>query len=208
MIFAPHILQAVVNCMHGAVLDIGTGHGYKLRRLISQARSEITRVVALEPSPLFQKAARELEDCFTGAAVHPIPLAEFTPNEAFDVILLFEVLEHVFLERRDELLRKASSLMKPGGVFVLSTPNRWIYRAKCWLSGERPDPTHVREYSYPELRALLARHFGRVELLGTFPYMGVIRRFPALSWLGPRCPVDLSHCFYAIARAPKGSGAA
>jgi SAM-dependent methyltransferase len=70
-------------------------------------------------------------------------------EERFDVILLFEVIEHLDLDSGITMLQKIYSLLTPGGRFILSTPN--IFKpGQFWR-----DVTHKVAYCYDELGGLL-----------------------------------------------------
>ncbi|MFP4029302.1 MAG: methyltransferase domain-containing protein [Candidatus Brocadiia bacterium] len=198
-VFAPSILQMILSNTGRAVLDIDTADGYKLRRIIEGSNGCIERVTALEPSPLYQQAVEELKPCNARVGVKQISLEEYQPRLQYDTALLFEVLEHVPPKERISFITRIKSLLKPDGTLILSTPNRPVYRAKCWFSGEQPDSTHLREYSFQELRTFLAPHFNFLSFHGRFPWMGLLRRFPKLYEVTPRIPPWLSHGMFVIA---------
>jgi 2-polyprenyl-3-methyl-5-hydroxy-6-metoxy-1,4-benzoquinol methylase len=198
LILPPHILTEFARVTSGKVFDIGSGDGRKLRRIIEVSEGDVREVVAIEPSPLWKEARREFEEAGIEARIQAVSFEEFKTSQSFDVIFMLEVLEHISLTKRGAVMEKITSLLAPGGVFCLSTPNRSIYRAKCWLSGERPDPTHVRELNYAEFRQFLSSYFEQIVVRGTFPYMGLIRRVPRLSRHICRFPPTFSHCLYAV----------
>lgn len=70
-------------------------------------------------------------------------------EENFNVILLFEVIEHLGLEEAVGTLRKIHSLLKEGGYLILSTPNTFN-PGRFWR-----DATHKVAYCYDELGGLL-----------------------------------------------------
>jgi spore coat polysaccharide biosynthesis protein SpsF (cytidylyltransferase family) len=71
-----------------------------------------------------------------------------------------EVIEHLPVDQVDTFVKEARRVVKPGGAFICSTPQN--------SHGEIPVvPWHVREYSAPELRAILQRHFGKVKILSS-----------------------------------------
>lgn len=70
-------------------------------------------------------------------------------KEVFDVILLFEVIEHLDLEEGVKMLGKIHSLLKEGGYLILSTPNTFN-PGRFWR-----DATHRVAYCYDELGGLL-----------------------------------------------------
>jgi cyclopropane fatty-acyl-phospholipid synthase-like methyltransferase len=56
-------------------------------------------------------------------------------NEQFDLIILFEVIEHLELEKGVEMLRRLHELLVDGGILIISTPNifnpsRFLFYAK------------------------------------------------------------------------------
>jgi SAM-dependent methyltransferase len=101
------------------VLDIGAGSG----RDAAWLRRKGFEVVAVEPSPGMRIA---------GQSLHPDPLIRWVDDRlpslaathrlglAFDVILLSGVLMHVTPGDRPRAFRKVASLLKPGGVLLIS----------------------------------------------------------------------------------------
>ena len=77
------------------------------------------------------------------------------PPESFELVVCFEVLEHVSVPERvlDELAR----VLAPGGVLAVSTPNRDRY-----VPG---NPHHLHELDPAELEAALRERFAHVRLL-------------------------------------------
>ena len=75
-----------------------------------------------------------------------------------DCIVSLETLEH--LPDPEGFVAQCARVLRPGGRFVVSTPNRPVSR---WLG---PNPFHVREFTRDELLQLLGRHFSECELFG------------------------------------------
>ncbi len=70
-------------------------------------------------------------------------------QEAFDVVFLFEVIEHLPLEEGVQLLKRLYQLLNEGGRLILTTPN--IFNpSRFWR-----DATHKTAYCYDELGGLL-----------------------------------------------------
>jgi len=70
-------------------------------------------------------------------------------HESFDVIFLFEVIEHLSLEEGVHLLKRAHELLNEGGRLILTTPN--VFNpSRFWR-----DATHKVAYCYDELGGLL-----------------------------------------------------
>ncbi len=70
-------------------------------------------------------------------------------NEQFDVVSLFEVIEHMSLEEGLGLFKRLRELTKEGGLIVVSTPN--IFNPARFMR----DATHKTFYCYDELCGLL-----------------------------------------------------
>jgi SAM-dependent methyltransferase len=70
-------------------------------------------------------------------------------QESFDVVFLFEVIEHLGLEEGVQLLKRAYDLLNEGGRLILTTPN--VFNpSRFWR-----DATHKVAYCYDELGGLL-----------------------------------------------------
>jgi len=84
-------------------------------------------------------------------------------NETFDVVLLFEVIEHLELREGVEMLSKIYSLLREGGRLILTTPN--VFNpSRFWM-----DATHKVAYCYDELGGiLLGRGFRIVSMYRTY----------------------------------------
>jgi ubiquinone/menaquinone biosynthesis C-methylase UbiE len=83
----------------------------------------------------------------------------YTSN-SFDKIISFETIEHT--TKYNEMTAEFGRVLKPGGQLFLSTPNSNITSPVGVIS----NPFHTQEFNYMELRALLSKGFGVVEILG------------------------------------------
>ncbi|MBA3656920.1 MAG: class I SAM-dependent methyltransferase [Gemmatimonadaceae bacterium] len=70
------------------------------------------------------------------------------PDAHFDVVTLVAVIEH--LREPAKLLRETLRVLKPGGAFIIVTPN-WRYSYRNFFD----DPTHLRPYTEKSLGYLL-----------------------------------------------------
>jgi len=138
------------------VLDAGCGTGYGCAALSERASS----VTGLDISPEAIAHAREHSAApgvtFLVGSCSAMPL----PNAAFDLVISFEVIEH--LEDWRAFLLESRRVLAPGGVFLLSTPNRDYYAEARSVSG--PTPFHVHEFSFDEFGAALGALFPHVHL--------------------------------------------
>jgi SAM-dependent methyltransferase len=75
-------------------------------------------------------------------------------EESFDGVVAVEVLEHV--ERDDLFVENVSRVLRPGGVFLMTTPNGDAVK--------NTNPDHKRHYTRAQLHALLSAHFAEVDV--------------------------------------------
>jgi 2-polyprenyl-3-methyl-5-hydroxy-6-metoxy-1,4-benzoquinol methylase len=87
-----------------------------------------------------------------------------TYSQRCDAVVLLQTIEH--LQDPKAALEHFRSLLRPGGVAYVSTPNVLTLAPK---GAERSgNPWHIREYRAEEFRELCASVFGTVELHGVF----------------------------------------
>jgi len=87
-----------------------------------------------------------------------------SPDHAYDVFLSFETMEHV--DDDTALLREAVRVLRPGGTFVCSMPNRRVTNPGIPITTKPYNSFHVREYTRSELEPVLNRFFPTVSFLG------------------------------------------
>ena len=79
-----------------------------------------------------------------------------------------------------------SARARPGGLFLVSTPNRGLLDPGISMDQKPFNKFHVREYKRDELEERLGRYFQSVEWFGQSAYA---RSYVAsLDWLGRFCP--------------------
>lgn len=145
------------------VLDAGAGFG---RHAFEIARRG-ARIVALDYADHETKSTRYMFDQMIDAGeitadrvvgvlrgdATRLPFAD----GSFDRVITSEVLEHIPADTAAiaELVR----VLRPGGAFACTVPNRWPEAVNWWLSDEYHAPKaeggHVRIYSEIELKAKL-----------------------------------------------------
>lgn len=168
------------------VLDIGCGDGTVTKAVMTKAASAVGIDISPEAIALAQRVNRDHRIRYVCAEIE-----EFHPHERFDAVMMYELIEHVF--DPVEVLHITYSLLRPGGILMLSTPNRCSLEARLALLKRRlrkqplelpPFEYHVREYSLPELIAFLQDvgfHLREVEgvmLLNRIAYH--LRQYPTL----------------------------
>jgi SAM-dependent methyltransferase len=128
------------------VLDVASGEGYGSALLAQSARS----VTGVDISPDAVAHARQIYGSvpnlnYLCGSCTKIPL----PAASFDVIVSFETIEHIV--DHDGFLTEIQRLLAPGGMLIISSPNRIEYTEKTGYRNE----FHVKELDGPGLRSLL-----------------------------------------------------
>lgn len=139
------------------VLDAACGEGYGSALLAGVAREVVgvdVDAASIEHASARYAVQTNLE--FRRADATRLPFAD----ASFDLVVSFETLEH--LAEQERLLGEFSRVLAPGGVLVLSSPDKRTYSD---LSGFRNE-FHVRELYRDELLALLEPHFTTLRLFG------------------------------------------
>ena len=86
------------------------------------------------------------------------------PDRSIDLYISLETIEHVHDARA--LISEAARVLRPGGRFICSTPNRLVQNPGASLADAPICEFHVREFTPRELLDLLAPHFGSVAFYG------------------------------------------
>ncbi|HZR96459.1 MAG TPA: class I SAM-dependent methyltransferase [Gaiellaceae bacterium] len=132
------------------VLDAGCGVGYGVGLLSAAGAAEVVGVdlsdAAIEAARAYERPGVTLQV----ADVCALPYARAT----FDLVVCFEVLEHV--DEPERLLDELSRVLSDDGILAVSTPNRDVYPPG--------NPHHRHELTPAELRSALAARFEHVEL--------------------------------------------
>jgi len=129
------------------ILELGSGTGYGTAELAGAAPL-VVGVDRIAPDP----SARSAGPRFLRADLGGIPIA----STSFDLIVSFQVIEH--LRDPGDYLDAIARILRPGGIVVITTPNR--------LTSDGENPFHVHEYRCEELREVLGRYFEAIEMLG------------------------------------------
>ena len=141
------------------VLDVACGEGYGTA-LLAKTAAEATGVdlseAAIAHARTAYAAARNAR--FVCAPCTRLPLAD----ASIDVAVSFETIEHI--GEQAAFLDEIARVLAPGGLVILSCPNKAEYSDKRGFANE----FHVKELYRDELAALVAA------------------RFPAIAWFGQK----------------------
>ena len=131
------------------VLDIACGEGYGSELLARTA----AHVVGVDIVPAVVAHAnrryRRQNLVFVAGSAAAIPIAD----HSVDLVVSFETLEH--LDQHEDMMRDLKRILRPGGLLVMSSPDRRQY-------SDLPDyhnPFHTRELYRAEFEQLLGSRF-------------------------------------------------
>ncbi len=131
------------------VLDIACGEGYGSDIIASSAKS----VVGVDINPLAVDHAsfhyRNPRIVFRVGSATDIPIQD----ASIDLVVSFETIEH--LEDHQCMMQEIRRVLRPGGVLIISSPNKLEYSDKPGYS----NPFHVKELYTEEFVELVAQHF-------------------------------------------------
>lgn len=144
------------------VLDIACGEGYGAA-LIAQVANFVTGIeidadTVIHASQVYSRSNLR----FIRADARAIPLAA----ASVDVVISFETIEH--LHNQEVFIAEVRRVLRPSGIFVVSTPNRDVYSP----SGSPANPYHTNEITIPTLEKMLEGKFEWVKCLLQRPMLG------------------------------------
>lgn len=176
-------------------LDIGTGEGAFLAELL---RLGFTDVGGVEPS----SAPIEVADSAIAELIeHDVFRSDVRPPGSLSLVTCFQTIEHV--PDPAKLVREATALLKPGGVFVLVCHNRRAAINRL-LSMRSPiiDIEHMQLFSPQSVDELLRR--AELRAVG---HRTIRNRYPIRYWarLMPLPPRPQALVSRALERSGMGS---
>lgn len=144
------MIGKLVRGKSGKILDYGCGTGAFLHEM-KTAGWETT---GLEPDP----GARQMAVKLNGEQVFPPDYIRSLPENHFDIITLWHVLEHV--HRLKYTLDHLNRVLKPGGFILIAVPNYTSADAQnygpYWAAWDVP--RHLYHFSPESMKKLLPEH--------------------------------------------------
>jgi 2-polyprenyl-3-methyl-5-hydroxy-6-metoxy-1,4-benzoquinol methylase len=146
------------------ILEVGCGEGAVTERL--NAAYPFAKITAIDITPRLGRLYEGSRDKVRFFRCNVQKIAATEPGQ-YDFVVLCDVLHHVPVVFRQELLDAIRSTLAPGGAFVLkewertSAPIHWLcYASDRWITGDR-----IRYMTRHEARERLARSFGETALV-------------------------------------------
>jgi SAM-dependent methyltransferase len=151
----------------GRILDVGCG---SFPVFLSTTRfGERYGLDRVEPADLGDGSIKLVAHDIAGGS--PLPFAD----GFFEVVTMLAVFEHLEVPVLRQLLQEVRRVLRPGGLYVMTTPVRWtegILKVMARVSLVSPEEVgeHKAQYSHPEIvRILLEAGFERSHIRhGTF----------------------------------------
>lgn len=123
----------------GKILDVGCGLGY-LSYSLSRAGYQALGIDISERA--IEEAIKKYGDYFLCQDFFSIKNSD--NSNLFDAVCMVELIEHV--ENPRQYIKHAINLLKPGGVIIITTPNKdWYCKRSVW-DNELP-PVHLTWFS-------------------------------------------------------------
>jgi 2-polyprenyl-3-methyl-5-hydroxy-6-metoxy-1,4-benzoquinol methylase len=140
------------------VLDAGCGSGYGANILSKDARS----IMGIDISKNAIEYSKIKYDRTNTIFMVKDMSEEGDIKERFDVIISFDVLEHI--KEPHKYLQELTKLLNEDGMLIVGTPNlevNELYNAS-W------NPFHAKEYTSGEFKLLLSQYFNEINVLGQY----------------------------------------
>lgn len=153
---AIHALTENVSDPHARVLEVGTGLGYfvyGLRLAGYQARG----------IDISEDAVKEAVARFGN--FYTIGSLKIENGKGYDSVVMLETIEHVL--DPEELLREALAALRPGGVVIVTTPNKSRFSGPPW---SMDPPVHPWSFSEKSLQFMANRLSVDVKFVDFTPY--------------------------------------
>lgn len=129
-------LRDMANCPR--ILEVGSGPGWFVERAMKALRDSTVKGIELNENAASQAQQKKLP-------VEPLDLRELVnQGETFDAVCSFQVLEHVHRPR--ELLEAMIQVLAPGGMLILSVPNRESFLGHQYNLLDMP-PHHMTRWN-------------------------------------------------------------
>lgn len=152
-------LWARTRIGRGQVLDVACGSGYGSALLAGSGRHVLGIDLSSEAVDRANRHYASANVRFMVGDATRLPVA----TSSVDCVVSFETIEH--LAEPAAFVTEIARVLRPGGMLLLSTPDRAIY-SRGRTDGRSNNPFHPSEMTCSELLDVLQKHLVVRELLG------------------------------------------
>jgi ubiquinone biosynthesis O-methyltransferase len=153
---ADHLERYRFACKYAkgkSVLDIACGVGYSGRMLIEAG------AVSYDGVDINEKLVEYAKNNYSSESINYFvgDICTFRNNKMYDLITCFETIEHV--KNYEAAIKNLHSLLKPGGMLFISSPNRTVTSPKALTINDKPsNEFHTQEFIPEELLSILNKN--------------------------------------------------
>jgi SAM-dependent methyltransferase len=158
-----HVLQKTARMHFDSIVDLGCGDGANLRALVHKVKAK--RATGIDLNVTEVSSGSIVLRCGN--------LLQYVPDTQYQLVISNQVFEHIYAPWLPKYFEVLKASCAPGGIVLLSTPNRWrpknLLRAltlrRPYMMSQNPGVPpeqhlgHHRECSYRELRRVLQEYF-------------------------------------------------
>lgn len=168
---------AAKGVVNKRVLDVGCGLGWGAEYLAKKKAKQVLGIDRSLAAINYAKINFQLKNL----SFRQLDVKDIRELKTkFDLVLIFDVLEHLPKKLMKKFIKDVSQCLSLGGRVIVSTPNKLVTRFS--------NPYHVQEFSADELRRLFSQDFTEIKLWGVrcvnqklIEYRGKHR---LVNWLG------------------------
>jgi 2-polyprenyl-3-methyl-5-hydroxy-6-metoxy-1,4-benzoquinol methylase len=110
----PEFFGADLHC-----IEVGCGSGSTINRLARRFKFGLG-IDIMDYAAIFNKTKEKF--AATNTAFRKLDLENALPDETYDRLISFEVIEHL---RREDSVGRYNQVLRPGGMIAISVPNKW-----------------------------------------------------------------------------------
>lgn len=139
----------------GDILDIGCGQGIILKKLKESWGDKIKNLTGIELSEkLLAMAGKNVPEArLLMADAENLPFSD----DAFDFVIMTDVFQ--YLLDFDRALEEVKRVLKPGGKFIVSVPNKnWLLFEDYIKKRKNIQPLEDHFFDFSEMKKLLEKH--------------------------------------------------
>ncbi|MFA5125791.1 MAG: class I SAM-dependent methyltransferase [archaeon] len=138
------------------ILELGSGRGFFVKEL----KNKGFNVIGSD----FNQMNLELAKKINKISLKKIDAENINLNKtSFDIVISVELIEHLLnLEKH---LISVKKILKPRGIYIISTPNFFMERIFNFVMHKKPDKYHVSSQTHSSLKKLLERYGFSVKFL-------------------------------------------